>query len=207
MKLRIIGDIHGDSELHKKFMDCDRSVQIGDLGFNYDYLQDNKNHKGFTGNHDNIPESKNHPFFLGDYGTRVNGTEFFFVRGGYSIDKEFRTLGVDYFPEEQLSFKEMSECVKCYEDEKPDFVLSHEGPYIALKDFPTDALTLYGLPKNWNSSTAHLLQCLWEYHKPKLWVFCHMHRWMDETIDGTRFICIPDRKYIEVDESLEVFKN
>jgi hypothetical protein len=38
-------------------------------------------------------------------------------------------------------------------------------------------------------------------HKPKLWIFGHWHVPFDEVIAGTRFICLPELAYIDIDTS------
>jgi hypothetical protein len=46
---------------------------------------------------------------------------------------------------------------------------------------------------------------MFSIHKPDLWIFGHWHCDADEVIDGTRFICLNELSYVDVDmETLEV---
>jgi hypothetical protein len=97
--LRIIGDVHG------KFQDyialtkeCDYSIQVGDMGFDYSELRvlSKDDHKFIGGNHDNYDKYYGSPHALGstitigmgkDFGIATHGgLDFFFLRGGFSID-------------------------------------------------------------------------------------------------------------------------
>jgi hypothetical protein len=53
--LAIIGDIHGKKDIHENIMrEYEYTLQIGDLGFDYSYLDsyDSSKHMFFPGNHD-----------------------------------------------------------------------------------------------------------------------------------------------------------
>ena len=56
-----------------------------------------------AGNHDNYDTIPNYPHYLGDCGFHtLNGTEFFYLRGAYSIDRDSRTIGVDWWAQEEI---------------------------------------------------------------------------------------------------------
>jgi predicted phosphodiesterase len=40
------------------------------------------------------------------------------------------------------------------------------------------------------TATSSLAQQMYTIHKPDLWIFGHHHKSFDETIGGTRFICL-----------------
>lgn len=61
--LAVIADIHGNKEEHlKAISEFEYTLQLGDLGFNYDYLWDGDidadHHKFILGNHDNYDDVK-----------------------------------------------------------------------------------------------------------------------------------------------------
>ena len=159
-------------------------------------------HKILAGNHDNYEEKDGKfilqtPHFLGDFGvyTVPNYGDFFFVRGGYSIDWKYRKEGRDWWAKEQLSYSQGLEALKLYEAIKPNFVISHECP--------TSVIDLVAIGKTWNgevirpSSTAELLDQMWEIHKPKMWIFGHFHRDWTDLIEGTTFCCLDELNYMD----------
>lgn len=208
--LTLIGDVHGKiSEYNQLIKDneCTESIQLGDMGFNQHYTQidvDGLHHKILAGNHDDYAVHKNGEFihmnkprWLGDYGVHKSCVgELFFVRGGRSIDWSQRTPGLDWFDREQLSLTELNSCEQSYEFAKPEIVLTHECPQSMIIPF-------FGV-KEWDgkqiqpSRTANFLQALLEIHRPKLWVFGHFHEHINQTIDGTTFICLEELQHMEV---------
>lgn len=187
--LRLIGDVHGHYDayiaLAKK---AKYSIQLGDLGFSYSCFQalDPDNHKFLGGNHDNYSVVHKYKHYLGDYGTirLPSCPEIFFVRGAYSIDREMRILGIDWWAEEQLTAKEGYLAIEMYKTHKREFVISHDCPLCVKK------LLCHGrmIPDR----TSFLLQEMFEIYQPRLWIFAHHHIPFDRTIDGTRFICLPE---------------
>lgn len=194
-KLRFIGDVHGkydDYFFHANNAPDDFSIQLGDLGFNYSVLNrlDSERHKVLAGNHDNY-DCMNTPHWLGDYGLHASPIgPIFFIRGGYSIDHELRVENRNWWREEELSFAKLTNCVDVYGDCKADIVISHEAPSSIIK--------LVLPPGYWNgkeigpSMTSQALNVMYMIHKPKLWLFGHHHRRIDETIEGVRFICLEE---------------
>ena len=62
-------------------------------------------------------------------------------------------------------------------------------------------------PEN-ESRTRNAFRVMFEEHKPKLWIFGHWHVWFDQVIDGTRFLCIPELAFADVDtETFEVWRD
>ncbi len=200
-KLRIIGDVHCDLAT---YMFCAEqvkySIQVGDLAFNYTLLGglDSDHHKFIGGNHDHYPSildgSISHA--LGDFGTHTipgwKRREFFYVRGGYSIDRLSRKEGTDWFPEEQLNMVQCYDALYAYKRTKPKTMITHECP--------VEIIQFVGNPE-WNvvpSRTAQLLQGMLEEHQPELWIFGHHHRKWSASVNGTTFICLPVMGYIDI---------
>ena len=128
MKFTILGDVHGDrarcnrvhQKAQKKFPGSE-VIQIGDLGVGFPkykrrarsglYINeptgeiDTEDYKlpptfkFFPGNHDNRKECHKLPNCLGDFGEYKG---MFFVSGASSIDRAFRTEGLDWWDDEEL---------------------------------------------------------------------------------------------------------
>lgn len=227
MSLTVISDVHGLRGHYLKL--CEKAntsgsatVQIGDLGYLYDYVRlmsnsrlDINENKFFMGNHDSydvglinqpggiyynksseFDHDKFNSFCLGNYGKRtLGGIDFYFVRGAFSIDLDYRRKNIDYFPDEEISYIHHGDIIADYYKNKPDIMLTHDCPLkvghnglkneIMLKRFGFD-------PYTFTTLTASLLQQLFDIHKPKLWIFGHYHQNWTETIKGTKFICMEE---------------
>lgn len=91
--LSVIGDCHSERNAYLHMIrECEYSIQIGDLDFDYDWLVskgvDVSRHRWLPGNHDNYDLAFASPHCLGDFGTH-SVPEFgdvFYVRGAWSID-------------------------------------------------------------------------------------------------------------------------
>lgn len=93
-KIRIISDVHGKYiGYFNRLDDCEYSICLGDLGFNYDLLYhlNHVNHRVLGGNHDNYSTLFDYPGNMGDFGEfTLNGITGFFIRGAFSIDWSWR---------------------------------------------------------------------------------------------------------------------
>lgn len=176
-----VGDVHGKfKDLNMALIGVDDDViQVGDLGIGFPGVPYPP--KFFTqfrwlrGNHDNPQVARNHPNYLGDYGTFKG---IYFIGGANSFDKEQRTIGIDWWPDEELSYLDMenaiSECISA----KPAIIVTH--------DCPQSVANKIGI--SGNTRTRLGLQAIFEYHKPKFWIFGHHHKQFRENITGTQFI-------------------
>lgn len=194
--MRIIGDVHGYYNRYLKLIkDCPSSVQVGDFGFEYDCLKDvDPNlHKIVGGNHDNYDTIGSTPHYLGDFGVvTVDGVTFFFVRGELSVDRYWRTEGVNWWQAEELGMQAAYEAVQAYIEVKPEIVISHGCPASLLPVFVTND------KKMSPSRTAQMLEAMYEAHLPKLWVFGHHHRtW--KLVDGDcTFQCLGELATLDI---------
>ena len=194
---RIIGDVHGYYQEYLNLIaDVEFSLQLGDLDFDYSFLDgvDSTKHKIILGNHDNYDLADKYPHFLGDYGYWLSPIgESFFVRGERSIDYKYRTVGKDFWNNEELNYREMNECLETWTSQPTDIVFSHGCPGSLID-------VLFG-QKTWDgellkpSNTALLLNEMLKVHRPKLWMFGHHHRNVEVNIDGTTFICLAELAY------------
>ncbi len=215
-KIRVIGDIHGQPNVYKKIIEgADASVQLGDLAFDYRFLGnvDDNHHKFFGGNHDNYDKCFAYPHCLGDYGNEIlNGVGFYFVRGGFSIDRDYRerhyafTGQKSWWENEEMPDRQMWDCLQHYSDTKPDLVITHECPRSVSELIGNpDILRNFGFdPETFTTRTSELLETCFRFYQPKVWIFGHYHKRQELTIGRTRFICLPEFGYCDVDENLDV---
>ena len=218
--LRIIGDVHA------KFQDyialtkgCDYSIQVGDMGFDYKPLNiiDHNKHKFFSGNHDSLDQYYSSPHVIEstittgmnkDYGTATHGgLNFFFLRGGFSIDwkqrqKSFLMGGAkSYWDNEELSMEEMEMALWQYQKMKPDVVITHECPR-SISQYVGDnkILEMFGYnPQRFTTKTSELLEMMFQSHQPKQWYFGHYHNNWASKINRTWFTCIDELNYVELE--------
>jgi predicted phosphodiesterase len=188
--LTVIGDVHGHyAEYERLARKREHTVQLGDLGFKYGCLNnlDPNNHKIIAGNHDNYDIIGNFPHYLGDYGNfSLGGIDFFFYRGAYSIDKNQRTIGIDWWPQEENTIEAFMQARDLYRESKPKIVISHCCPYSVIPYFlePKYAHKIIGTKTDW------ALQELLNIHKPDLWIFGHFHVSRKIIVEGTNFVCL-----------------
>jgi hypothetical protein len=189
----IVGDLHGKYNdylaLLTRFSE-ESSVQIGDFGFGFRPVPTlPKNAHFFRGNHDSPDAARSNSHYLGDYGIReIDGVKFFFLGGAWSIDYKWRTEGISWWRDEELSCSELTDAVALYEKEKPDIVLSHDGPHQAT-DLILARLTLHK-ERPINTRTGSALTHMFRIHQPKTWIFGHWHVNWNENILGTEFRCL-----------------
>jgi predicted phosphodiesterase len=198
--LKILGDVHGQMEPYIYMASqAEYSICLGDVGFQQEYNQlaklDPTRHRIILGNHDD--PTKPPPHSLGDFGvyTIPGFGNIFFVRGAFSIDVDYRTPGRDWFPEEELNRQQMEDCLKLYQEVKPDFVLTHDAPLSVIS-----CMGLPNLPscfKLGNQRTPRLLDMMFNSHEPKQWYFGHFHRNWEAEIRGTNFRCIDILNYVD----------
>lgn len=211
----VVGDVHGKGDLYKKVVEkSNYSLQVGDMGFDYDFLSDIdcNHHVFFGGNHDNYFSSaefvqlKSSPIFskehhwhdhrypflpphhLGDWGTweipesspSHNGhvvdmpNKLFYTRGAWSIDQDYRQLGYDWFPEEELNHSEMENAVQDFVIQRPFFMASHSAPLSVVEYFSAARMLPSG--RVIKTRTNQGLEAMLWSHRPKLWVFGHYHK-------------------------------
>jgi|ERR1700733_14487232 len=198
--IKIIGDVHGKTGDYKRLVRSmepgQRSVQIGDMGVGFsgviihDMSQD---HKWFRGNHDNPEKCRRHPNYLGDWGY-LPEDKLFWLAGAFSIDRIYRTPGVTWWEDEELSYLELQKAIGYYEAVKPKYVLSHEAPSEVAKRLLLDLQGPYFASKLAcsMSRTAEALQRMFDLHKPEEWIFGHYH--VDKQLEwhGTLFTCVAE---------------
>jgi len=211
--MKVIGDVHAKFLHLKTILDKDKEskyFQLGDCGIGFSRIpiigqplprKDPKdfgdNFKFFEGNHDSHQECKTHKNFAGRYGRFSDDSWFpanlngFFCGGAHSIDKAYRTEGLDWWADEELSEEEFIKAIDLYEQTKPDIMFSHDCPksmyeYIIRGSFI-------------NNMTCNGLETMLKIHRPKFWIHAHHHRSFQKTIKGTKFICLAELEVLDLD--------
>lgn len=112
--------------------------------------------------------------------TLPDGRNILFFGGADSIDKNLRTVGYDWFPEENISQKDMFNLPDC----KIDIIISHTCP----TEFLPSLTKCKGISftKGRDSNCEALSQIL-NIYKPKLWYFGHWHVNCTDFIKDCRF--------------------
>lgn len=192
-KITVIGDVHGKYDKYHKIIcrteDHPYTVQLGDFGFKYDTLKnvDSTKHLILPGNHDNYDICYNYSHFMGDYGyTSLNRVNFFYYRGAYSIDRQYRTIGIDYWADEQVSIDQFMKARELYIQVKPDIFISHDCPDFMVPQYIGPNAKVYENITNW------ALGELYKIHQPKLFIHGHYHISKTTQYGDTKFICLDE---------------
>lgn len=189
--IHIIGDVHGKYDNYYKIIRQKErypyTIQLGDFGFKYDTLKniDHNCHKILGGNHDNYDKIIDIPHYLGDYGyANLNEINFFYYRGAYSIDKIYRTIGIDWWQQEELSIEKFLNARELYRETKPEIVLSHDCPEFLVPQYIGPHAKIYQNNTNW------ALGEFYNIHQPKIWIHGHYHVSKTTQHGDTKFICL-----------------
>ena len=149
------------------------------------------------GNHDNYDICWNYPHFLGDYGyTSLNRIEFFYYRGAYSIDRQYRTVGIDWWENEQVSIDQFMKARELYRTIKPKIVITHDCPQNIASMMLEPGQRVY------ENTTGWALQELLNIHEPNLWFFGHHHQSRTIQYGNTKFICLDELETYELTKEL-----
>lgn len=214
--IRIVGDVHGKvNEYVNLVKDCDYSVQLGDMAFDYSGLAklDALRHKWFPGNHDNYDVLYDEPHCLGDYRmVNLGRVEFFFIRGAFSIDAKYRiqqeeVFGVrSWWAKEQLNRKEMEDALEAYKAARPDIMITHTCPRQVAKVIGNPgALRAFGFdPDTFTTHTQELLQECFDFYRPKLHIYGHFHQNRIDVIEGTKFVCLGELNCVDITSTGEI---
>jgi predicted phosphodiesterase len=193
-KVLFVGDTHGEIELINKAViladkrRCDRIIQVGDFGFFpniYPEFIESLNSKipfyFIDGNHDDherLPHEAESIVSLRELGYEVENfyyiprglvmnwgeSNLLFMGGAKSIDKAYRTQGIDWWDNEEINYGDYQRASdNQYLWEKVDIIVSHECPRTEAVDYECDY-----------SSKA--IGALVELYNPWLLIHGHHHR-------------------------------
>jgi len=210
MKIRFVGDIHGKwmeylNVIHDPKSPCSKSVQVGDFGIGFgerpeyrQYVMDEMSKEGHShrfirGNHDNPLECENSTHWIPD-GLHENG--IMYIGGARSIDQAHRIPGVSWWEDEELSYQQLGEMIAYYEEYKPEVMVTHDCP-----DSIARALFNFYRDPTCDSRTRNAFDTMFHHtnHRPKIWIFGHWHKSITQDVMGTRFICLDELKYVDIE--------
>ena len=199
MSIYVCGDTHGCFDNLNKFIEDKNPSAIficGDFGYWIDskshkfYHEDiiSKNTKIYfcDGNHENHVLLNNlvkthgyeNPIEVaqniyycprGSSYLLEDGRRILFMGGANSIDKKIRKSYVDWFPEEIITYEDIS---RVDNKLKYDIVISHTCP-LFLRDKLISLI--YNMYSSETDISEHYLQLLFERTLPKKWYFGHWH--------------------------------
>lgn len=204
--IRFIGDVHAKwfDYYHEAKHSPSPTIQVGDFGcgFNtHDWdqihdLQKNGDHRFIRGNHDDPHAVRDLPGFIED-GT-VEGN-MMFIGGAWSIDYQWRTPGTNWWPDEECNQIQFEKFIDTYTDVKPDIMVTHDFPREAARVMFFDgSVPLLSGGIQYDTMTSEAFQEMFEIHQPKLWIGGHWHHNMDVLFKDTRFICLAELEYCDV---------
>jgi Calcineurin-like phosphoesterase len=225
MRINFIGDVHGHTDRYQKMLRRkfagQRTFQLGDMGVGFPtpkgrpgspsgglhpHIMGGGNHRWIRGNHDNpaVARTLTDRGYAGDIGYD-SPTEMFWVGGAFSIDRDWRIPGINWWEDEELSYSELQRAIDIYMTVKPKIVASHEAPSEVGK-YLLMQLAVGFRPEKLNCSmsrTAEALQAMFDYHRPQEWVFGHYHIDKSFVWKGTKFTCVNElSSYTISDEPL-----
>jgi hypothetical protein len=203
-----IGDVHGKYKRYKRVIRGRRdTVQLGDMGVGFWRLRMDErvpdhnpphskmvegNHRFIRGNHDNPSVCKRQSQWIPD-GT-VEG-DVMFVGGAVSVDRKWRTEGLDWWPDEELSIAELDRLIGIYADAKPRIVVTHDCPQF-LENTMAEAS---GRDKSIAPSrTRQAFSVMFDHHRPQHWVFGHWHHTFQTTWYECTFTCLDELESLEI---------
>lgn len=206
--IRIIGDVHGKFRDYRDLIrDVPRSIQVGDMGVGfkrnhgdfewcanppYDSMS-RGDHKFIRGNHDNPQACERHPYWIAD-GTVVDG--IYCLGGAVSIDRAWRTQGLDWWPDEECSYAEIERMIDDYSAIKPEVVVTHDCP----SSIANEILSAFNMQKIEDGSRTRVaLERMLESHQPREWFFGHWHVSLSFVRGQTRFTCLNELEHVDVE--------
>jgi Icc-related predicted phosphoesterase len=184
--------------------EVERSIQVGDfgVGFGGDYWHNQANellqgnHRFIRGNHDDPARCKSMNNYIAD-GTVED--DMMFVGGAWSIDYAWRTEGITWWPDEELSIEEFNRVIDIFNVVRPNIMVTHDAPMIAAQTmFINSGLAMFHKPLI-PTRTGQALQAMYEIHQPKLWLYGHWHTTIETKIGDTTFICVGENDYIDIE--------
>ena len=110
--------------------------------------------------------------------TLPDGRVVLFMGGAYSIDKSMRTMGVDWFPEETISWGDMMNLPDC----KVDIVISHTCP--------VSFLPYLNIGVKANDPSCEALENILLKYRPTEWFHGHWHLSRHGYVKGCNIHCL-----------------
>lgn len=108
-----------------------------------------------------------------------DGRTVLFIGGAGSVDIAERTIGIDWFPEEQISYLQLDTALS---HGRIDIVVSHTCPM----EFNMQGRNTGKV----NDPSRHALSRILEKYRPSLWYFGHWHTFQQGKHSDTRWTCL-----------------
>jgi hypothetical protein len=196
----LLGDIHGDWNYLQKVVDQNPNkpiVCLGDFGYwpNTEIWPPNIMSTSapiyfIDGNHENFWAMKENELLHWEEPKKVRGNIYYLSRGltfnledknilccggGESIDRVYRTIGENWFPEESISYTDICRCIEKVENEKIDLVVTHVAP--SCFKIETE-INLFPINKSASEKNLdHLVEAIIDTQtEMPLWIFAHYHQ-------------------------------
>lgn len=211
----LLGDIHGDWNYLQKIVNQNPDktiICLGDFGYwpNTEIWPPHIISAApiyfIDGNHENFWAMKNNDLLLWEEPKKVRGNIYYLSRGltfnlenknilccggGESIDRIYRTIGENWFPEESISYTDIQKCIEKIKNEQIDLIITHAAPYCFKIETKMNLFPVSKSPSENNLN--YLVEAIVEYQKNMpLWFFAHYHQSAngkfnlnDKTIDWT----------------------
>jgi Icc-related predicted phosphoesterase len=185
--LTLIGDVHGKFSAYESI--CakhDRTIQVGDfgIGFGIEPPICGANHMFIRGNHDHPQESREHISYLGDYGY-LKEDKLFYLSGAFSVDRQWRTPGLTWWYDEELSEPDLQAALWFYKEAKPEVMVTHMLPHNVQQ-------AIFHFKPSYPCRTSLTLKAMFKVHAPRIWVCGHYHLAKDVRKGKTRFVVLPE---------------
>jgi len=120
--------------------------------------------------------------------TLSDGRIVLFMGGGLSIDKESRTIGIDWFPQELIPYSEFYKLQETNID-KIDIVISHTCP-LEFNPKLHSKQPYEGWQYKFMDCSQQVLSAILKEYKPSLWYFGHFHVDVKGQYDNTKWYCL-----------------
>jgi len=214
--MRFIGDVHGKFSAYKRLIrNVPVSRQVGDMGVGFrnrlgeptanpprDSMKRYGDHRFIRGNHDNPGACAGMELHIRD-GVFDETNNIFYVGGAKSIDVQYRTEDYDWWRGEELTYAEFQPIIDEYERIKPRVMVTHDAPEDVVKRLFHDHMKF-----DYPSITRQAFDIMLGLHQPELWVFGHWHKRRDWVVQTTRFVCLAELDWMDVDmNSLDITFN
>ena len=147
------------------------------------------NHENFDVLFEDYGESQPRWTYI-ERGTTVNFEDIgtvLGIGGANSIDRDIRTPGHDWWPEEYPNYGDQIRAIRSVDAGPIHAVVSHEHP----ERFPYYDPRLNSSLKKEGEITRMLLDSIFQEAKPKFWFFGHHHDFNSGITDGCFWACAP----------------
>lgn len=212
---RLIGDIHGmfnDYQVYSIGDFAGPTIQVGDFGIGFgqsDYWHENVNafhadgtHRFIRGNHDNPTVCREQ--MVGCINDGNIEDDVMFIGGAWSIDNPVappgwyrRTAGVDWWFDEECSDERFEQMFEAYDFYRPRVMITHDCPAsISYKMFWGSGFLTGPVYPN---RTSAWFDRFYQHHQPEEWYFGHWHKTMTHQEGKTKFQCIGELDYVDVE--------